>query len=169
MQVVGGAINMMNVSEWQFSEDSLEYGRYSAVEADYNVLYGTLKVHAEPFTRVTANASYGLRNVSSGGNEITSGPIHTANGSAWYRFPISRFKLWLNVGAGATFRSAANRYLAGGVEDGVILTETYFSFDLKRFHFYINYQNLLDVEYTLNNIQQPGRSVWWGFKWNFVD
>jgi len=169
MQVVGGAINMMNVSEWQFSEDSLEYGRYSAVEVDKNVFYGTLKVHAEPFTRVTANASYGLRNVSSGGKEITSGPIHTANGSAWYRFPINRFRLWLNVGAGATFRSAANRYLAGGVEDGVILTETYFSFDLKRFHFYFNYQNLLDVEYTLNNIQQPGRSVWWGFKWNFVD
>lgn len=169
LQLVSGAINMTDVSEWQFRIDSLTYGGYNAVEADKNVLYGTVKIHAEPFNRVNASAAYGLRYVSSGGNDVTSGPIHTANGSTWYRFPINRYKLWMNIGVGATFRSAVNRYLAGGRENSVIMTESYFSFDLKRFHFYFNYHNLLDVEYTLNNIRQPGRSVWWGFKWNFVD
>lgn len=169
LQLTGGIISMKNVAEWAFESDSLVYGGYRAVAADKEVLYGLLKGRAQPLNRVTTEFVYGIREVHSEGKDVTSGPMHTANGSAWYHFPFNRFKLWLNFGAGASFRSAANRYLAGGIENGVLIAETYFSFDLKRFHFYFNYHNLLDTSYTLNNVEQPGRSVWWGFKWKFID
>ena len=169
LQLQGGVIDMRHVAEWEVSTDSLVYGRNQAEESDNNVLYSSIKVRVEPLRQVTANLDYAVRKVTRGGDDVTSGPMHTANGSAWYHFPINRLKIWLNIGAGATFRSAVNRYLAGGIEDGVIVAETYFSFDLKRFHFYFNYHNVLDVSYTLNNIEQPGRSVWWGFRWAFVD
>ncbi len=169
LQLQGGVVNMSNVAEWKPNYDSLTYGRYQAVESDNNILFGVMKARLEPHNRVTANVAYAIRNVTRDGEDITFGPMHTANASAWYHFPINRLKIWLNIGAGATFRSAVNRYLAGGVEDGVFVTESYLSFDLKRFHFYFNYHNLLDVDYTLNNIKQPGRSVWWGFKWTFID
>lgn len=169
LQLQGGAIGMSNAAEWQPEYDSLAYGRYRAVESDNIILFGVVRARLVPSSRLTANIAYAIRSVTREGEDITFGPMHSANASTWFRFPINRLKIWLNLGAGATFRSAVNRYLAGGVEDGVLVTESYFSFDLKRFHFYFNYHNLLDVSYTLNNIKQPGRSIWWGFKWTFVD
>lgn len=169
LQLQGGIINMSNVAEWKPDYSSLTYGRYRALELDNTILFGVIKAKLEPFNGVTTNVAYAIRSVTSDGEDVAFGPMHTASASAWYHFPINRLKIWLNIGAGATFRSAVNRYLAGGVEDGVFVTESYLSFDLKRFHFYFNYHNLLDVSYTLNNIKQPGRSVWWGFKWTFVD
>lgn len=169
MRLAAGVINLADVSEWETDSDSLLYGETRPVEVDKNAMYACVQGRAHPFNRLSTVFAYGIRQVKSGGTDATLGPQHTASGSAWYGFPIARFKLWVNFGVGATFRSAINRHTYGGVEDGVVIAESYFSFDLKRFHFYFNYHNLLNVDYTLNGVDQPGRSIWWGFRWKFID
>lgn len=169
IQMMAGMMKLDDIAEWQIESDSIYVADVSVVERDRSVFYGTLKTNLTISSRVSANLGYGVRSVRGAGDNVTFGAMHTAHGSAYYHFPINKLKLWLNVGVGAAFRSAADRYLLGGPEDGVIVAETYFSFDLKRFHLYFNYHNLLGVDYTLNGIQQPGRSVWWGFSWAFID
>ncbi len=168
-RISAGAANLANVAEWRVNSDSLLYGETLPIETDHSILYAGAQGRFQPTNRVAMNLSYGIRKANSDGSDVTLGPKHTAAGSAWYGFPVKRFKLWINFGAGATFRSAVNRQVYGGVEDGVVIAESYFSFDLKRFHFYFNYHNVFDVAYTMAGIEQPGRSIWWGFRWKFID
>ncbi len=169
LQLMLGIIRFSDIAEWQVNADSLLYGEIRPVAKDQSVAYASVKGSAQPFERVYTTFGYGIRRVQDAGANLTSGPLHTANCAVWYRFPFNRFKVWLSVGAGANFRSAINRSLFGGVDNGVAIAETYSSFDLKRFHFYFNFHNVTNVKYTMNGLEQPGRSVWWGFKWSFID
>ncbi|MGB5105169.1 MAG: TonB-dependent receptor [Candidatus Zixiibacteriota bacterium] len=169
LRLAAGVINLDDVAEWSINTGSLLYGETRPVEVDKSVLYASVQGRAQPFSRVSLMLAYGVRKAKTDGADVTVGPQHTASGSTWYGFPIKRFKLWVNFGVGAAFRSAINRHMYGGVEDGIVIAESYFSFDLKRFHFYFNYHNLLNVDYTMNGVEQPGRSTWWGFRWKFID
>ena len=71
--------------------------------------------------------------------------------------------------ASIKFRSATNRYFDGGSDGTLALTESFLSFDLKQFHFYYNFNNVLSTKYSLDGLTQPGRSLWWGFRWEFFD
>jgi hypothetical protein len=85
------------------------------------------------------------------------------------RFPVRKLKIMLNAAVGGRFRSASAQYFGGGSDDARILPEAYFSFDLKSFHFFYNYTNLLNANYYFGGYRQPGRAIWWGFTWAFVD
>lgn len=169
-QIASGMIDLKDAAEWSVNADSVYLSEVHPTLVDRNILYATLRTTVQLHSRINLYLFYGVRSVESDGVDVLYGPQHTAGGFANYRFPIGKMKLWFNVGAGGTFRSANNQNLYGGPEEGVFLTEGYLSFDLKRFHFYFNYHNIFDQGYTQNGIDNSfGRSVFWGFRWTFIN
>ncbi len=168
-QIRTGYYLMRDIPEWKAEFDSLRYGEFVASGIDQDLWFATLESRWQPHDRVTAMLNYGYRQVTASDSTITLGPAHTAAALVLYKLPVRRFQIDLSFGLGAKFRSATDRHFSGEPEDGVLTLDSYFTFDLKSFHFFFNFENLLDTEYTVAGLDQLGRSVWWGFNWAFLD
>lgn len=169
LRLRGGYFHLEEMPAWTVSFDSLKYGEFSAAGIDRNVWLVSLESQWRMHPRLEAEVSYGLRRVTTAGENLTFGPAHTATGIVMYKLPIRRFLVDLHFGAGAKLRSAADRNFVGAPEDGALTADTYFTFDLKSFHFFFNFENVFDTKYTVAGLDQRGRSVWWGFNWAFLD
>ncbi len=160
---------MRDIPEWNADFDSLRYGEFAASGIDQDLWFATLESRWQPHDRVSAMLNYGFRQVTASDSTVTLGPAHTVAALVLYKLPVRRFQVDLSFGLGAKFRSATDRHFIGDPEDGVLTLDSYFTFDLKSFHFFFNFENLLDTEYTVAGLDQLGRSVWWGFNWAFLD
>jgi len=164
-----GYTNFHSLPEWQVDYETYDNGNYRAVAVDRNLFFAALTARLTLPKGFYGQASYAFRDVYHDGINFTEGPQHQASGYAGVRFPIRKLKIMLNAAIGGCFRSASAQYFGGGSDDARMLAEAYFSFDLKSFHFFYNYTNLLNVNYYFNGYLQPGRAIWWGFNWAFVD
>jgi hypothetical protein len=165
----GGYFSFSDLPAWSIAYDSLLFGEHVASNMNCRLMFASVECRVAPHGRLTGLLTYGIRDVADEGETLTLGPQHTAAALLLYRLPIRRLAVFVNLGAGAEFRSASNRYFIGAPEDGVMTVDSYLGFDLKRFHFFFNFDNLLDTEYTLGGLRQRGRSYWWGFKWTLLD
>jgi len=169
LRLRGGYFHLQEMPAWTVDFDSLKYGEFGAVGIDRNVWLVSLESQWRLHSRLEAEVNYGLRRVTAAGENVTLGPAHTAAGIVMYKLPIRRFLVDLHFGVGAKLRSAADRNFVGAPEDGTLTADTYFTFDLKSFHFFFNFENVFDTKYTVAGLDQRGRSVWWGFNWAFLD
>ncbi len=167
LQARGGFATLGDVAAWTADYDSLKNGTYQATELDREVTFASLQTRMRLSSRLRFDASVGARHVEGDDLDYTAGPATTGSIIGWYLLPITSVKVDITAGAGGRFRSDANGYDPGSGEDAVFITDTYLSFDLKKFHFFFNFTNVFDLSYTLNGVQQPGRSIWWGFNWAF--
>jgi hypothetical protein len=143
-------------------------GDIRAVAADRKLLFASVMARATLPHGIYGQAGYAYREVFLDNFNLTAGPQHVASGFAGMRFPIHKLKVRVNVGIGGRFRSATHG-LSGGDDDARFLVEAYLGFDLKSFHFFWNYTNLLNITYYVGGYRQPGRAIWWGFTWAFID
>gem|GEM_PF-2250094 len=164
-----GYANFHSLPQWQVDYETYANGNYRAVAVDRNLFFATLTARLTLPKGFYGRASYAFRNVYHDGINLTEGPQHQASGYAGIRFPVRKLKIMLNAAVGGRFRSASAQYFGSGSDDARMLAEAYFSFDLKSFHFFYNYTNLLNANYYSNGYRQPGRAIWWGFNWAFVD
>jgi hypothetical protein len=168
-QARAGLAAFRNLPAWQVDYDEHINGNYRAVAVDRNVFFAALTARLTLPKGFYGQASYAFRNVYRDGINLTQGPQHQASGYAGVRFPVRKLKITLNAAVGGRFRSASMQYFGGGGDDARMLTEAYFSVDLKSFHFFYNYTNLLNTRYPFGGYLQTGRAIWWGFNWAFVD
>jgi len=166
-QLRGGYSKLTNVGAWQVDYDSLKNGTFQAEAVDRDLLFATAQLRMQLSTRIHVDAAVGSRQVKNGGIDYTSGPTYTGSILGWYVLPVEKVKVDITFGLGGKFRSDGNPYLIGRGDDAVFITDSYLSFDLKNFHLFFNFTNVFDLSYTLNGLQQPGRSLWWGFNWAF--
>jgi hypothetical protein len=168
-QMRAGYVNFHGLPSWQVDYETYANGQYQAVALDRNLFFASLTTRLTLPKGFYGQASYAFRNVYHDGINLSEGPQHQASGYAGVRFPVRKLKIMLNAAVGGRFRSASARYFGGAGDDARMLAEAYFSFDLKSFHFFYNYTNLLNTNYDFGGYLQPGRAIWWGFNWAFID
>ena len=168
-QARAGYANFHSLPQWQVDYETYANGNYRAVTVDRNLFFAALTARLTLPKGFYGQASYAFRNVYHDGINLTEGPQHQASGYAGVRFPVRKLKIMLNAAVGGRFRSASAQYFGGGSDDARMLAEAYFSFDLKSFHFFYNYTNLLNANYYFGGYLRPGRAIWWGFNWAFID
>jgi hypothetical protein len=168
-QARAGYVAFHGLPSWQVDYETYTSGNYRAVALDRNLFFAALTARLTLPKGFYGQASYAFRNAYHDGINLTEGPQHQASGYVGVRFPVRKLKIMLNAAVGGRFRSASAQYFGGGSDDPRILPEAYFSFDLKSFHFFYNYTNLLNANYYFGGYRQPGRAIWWGFTWAFVD
>jgi hypothetical protein len=168
-QARAGYVNFHSLPQWQVDYETYANGNYRAVAADRNLLFAALTARLTLPKGFYGRASYAFRNVYHDGINLTEGPQHQASGYAGVRFPVRNLKILLNAAVGGCFRSASAQYFGSGSDDARMLAEAYFSFDLKSFHFFFDYTNLLNANYYFGGYLRPGREIWWGFNWAFID
>lgn len=168
-QVRMGLIRLSNLPQWQVDYSVYANGDYQVAPFDRSLFFASLQSRLSLPYGFYGIGSYALRSVYQSGVDYTYGPQHLASGIVGFRFPINKLKIMVNAALGCKYRSLAARHLDGTSDNATAILESYLSFDLKRFHFFYNYTNLLDINYSLNGLPQPGRSRWWGFTWEFLD
>ena len=168
-QARAGYADFHSLPGWQVDYETYANGNYRAVAVDRNLFFAALTARLTLPKGFYGQASYAFRNVYHDGINLTEGPQHQASGYAGVRFPVRKLKIMLNAAIGGRVRSASAQYFGGGSDDARMLAEAYFSFDLKSFHFFYNYTNLLNANYDFGGYLRPGRAIWWGFNWAFVD
>ncbi len=166
-QIRGGVSHLNNVAAWQVNYDSLANGTFQPVPLDRNLFFATFQSSISLTSRLHLDAAFGRQRVKQGGTDDTYGPENTGSVVGWYKYFVKKYQVDITVGAGGRFRSDCNPYFVGGGDQAVFITDSYLSFDLKKFHLFFNFTNVFDLYYTLNGLQQPGRSMWWGFNWAF--
>ena len=168
-QARAGYVDFHSLPEWEVDYGTYANGSYSAVAIDRSLFFAALTTRLTLPKGFYGQASYAFRNVYHDGITFTEGPQHQASGYAGVRFPVRKFKIMLSAAVGGRFRSASAQYFGSGSDDARMLPEAYFTFDLKSFHFFYNYTNLLNANYYFGGYLRPGRAIWWGFNWAFVD
>jgi hypothetical protein len=168
-QARSGYASFHGLPQWQADYVTYANGSYSAVAVDRNLFFAALTARLTLPKGFYGQASYAFRNVYHNGITFTEGPQHLASGYAGVRFPVRKLKITVNAAIGGRVRSASAQYFGGGGDDARMLTEAYLGFDLKSFHFFYNFANLLDADYSFGGYRQPKRAIWWGFNWAFVD
>ena len=142
---------------------------YQPLALDRSLAFASASLRVRlPYSGFLSGA-YAIRQVYDDGVSYTYGAEHEADGFAGFRFWVERFQITVTAAIGGKFRSQTSRYLDGSGDDDKFAAESFLSFDLKRFHFFWNYTNLLDQDLIINGRWQPGRSHWWGFSWEFFD
>ncbi|MFH2056940.1 MAG: hypothetical protein ABIJ61_13360 [bacterium] len=170
IQARGGYTRFTDLPSWHHGNLPTIVGAYSPVSLLHqSLLFGTVNMNLTLPWGMFASAAYGARQVASHGSNYTYGPEHELDGFTGIRFWFDRFQIIVTAAVGGKYRSNTIRYLDGSSDTDKFVAESFLSFDLKRFHFFWNYTNLLDTSYSLNGRRQPGRSHWWGFSWEFFD
>ncbi len=169
MQARSGYVDFHGLPEWQVDYGTYVNGDYQATAVDRGLFFAALTARLTLPKGFYGRVAYAFRNVSHQGIDYTLGPPHQASGYLGVRFPVRKLKIWLNGAVGGRFRSSSTQYFGGDSDDARVLPEAYLSFDLKSFHFFFDYTNLFDAKYYFGKLLQPGRAIWWGFNWAFVD
>jgi hypothetical protein len=163
-----GFSNFHGLPLWLVDYTQYSDGDYQVVAQDRNLFYSSASLRMSLPRGIYGQASYGFRRVFVAAQDYSEGTEHSASGYAGIRFPVHKLKIMINAAVGGRFRTLT-RFLPGGEDDARFLTEAYLSFDLKSFHFFWNYADLLDLAYSVGGYLQPGRQIWWGFNWAFID
>ncbi len=169
MRLRFGIWGLRDLAQWQRrSDDSLNFS-FAVEPAQGTLAHASIEGRLRPHPRLALDFGYGLRQLRDDGSSLHLGSSSVGSAQVLYSIPVARYSIRLNLGLGARYYSAVDRRLFGSAEEGVALLDAYSGFDLKRFHFFLNFNNLTDFVYTSGSRRQPGRSVWWGFRWAFVD
>lgn len=160
---------LRDISLWQVDKSLMEYGDYWIEEEDRNLFTAGAGVAIDLPYRFYINGAYGYSEISFGNTNYSYGPQHQLSGLLGTRLFVPKLEVTLSGALGLKYRSSALRYFGGGTDEAGLITESFLSVDLKSFHFFYNFHNLLSREYYLNGLVQPGRSLWWGFTWEFLD
>jgi hypothetical protein len=164
-----GFVSLNNLPEWRVDFTELALADYSVGALDRNLFFASARTRLTLPRGFYGVGGYAYRIVYHQGINYTYGPQHLASGLLGVRFPINKLKIVINAAVGGKFRSATVYALTGNRDDATMILESFLSFDLKRFHFFYNYTDLLDIDYSLNGLPQFGRSLWWGFTWEFFN
>ncbi len=163
-----GYANFRSLPIWDVDFSQYAKGDYRATAADRNLVYASVSARLTLPHGIFGQGAYAFRHVYHSAIDYAEGPRQIASGYAGIRFPIHKLKIMVNGAIGGRFRSET-RNLLGGNDGARFVAEAYLGFDLKSFHFFYNYTNLLNVNYFAGGYNQPGRAIWWGFTWAFID
>jgi hypothetical protein len=160
---------MVDAPFWQVDKSEFDRGNYRPEALDRNLAFASATVDLDlPFNSFT-HISYATRQLYNNKIDYTFGPKHQLAGLGGLTYYIGKLNVTVTAAVGGQYRSSVNRYQDGSGDDDKVILESFLSFDLKKFRFFWNYTNLLDTRYSINGRLQPGRSLWWGFTWGFVD
>lgn len=169
IEVRAGFAGLRDVPIWSIDYSRYIYGDFQPQTVDRNLVFITAQARCPLPYNFWMAGTYGYRQLYKNGIDYTYGPEHTAAGLLGVSFLIPKVLVTVSGAAAVKFRSAANRYFDGGNDGALALSESFLSFDLKQFHFYYNFNNVLSTKYSSDGLTQPGRSLWWGFRWEFLD
>jgi hypothetical protein len=169
IELRAGFAGLQDVPLWSIDHSQYIYGDFQSRAVDRNLVFMTAQARCQLPYNFWVAGTYGYRQLYKSGINYTYGPEHTGAGLAGVSLLVPKVLVTVSGAASVKFRSATNRYFDGGNDGTLALTESFLSFDLKQFHFYYNFNNVLSTKYSLDGLTQPGRSLWWGFRWEFLD
>jgi len=165
----GGYSQFKSLPDWIADFNQLQYGSYQAVGLDRSFIFFSSEGMLSLPYNFHLSAAHTYRQVYQNKINYTYGAEHNLTGFSGTSFMIPKVDILLDASAGLKYRSVTNKYFASGGDNSVLMFEVFLTFNLKAFHFFWNYNNVLSKEYYVNGILQPGRSIWWGFRWRFMN